>query len=121
MQRFGAQEVSSSYKAFIKEFQAIVDHPDHGQSSTQRLLCLHQSSSSVADYLIRFCILAAVSGWNEPALMPLFRKGLNSEIQLELSCKDAGLDLDSCISLAIRLNQHFLHHPQSRCAVETPC
>lgn len=86
----------------MQEFKAVFDHLDHGQSSTQRLLHLHQGTSSVADFTIQFSILTVGSGWNE---LVLFHEGLRTEIQLELSCKDTDLDLNICISLAIKLDQ----------------
>lgn len=61
----------------------------------------------MADYSIQFRILAVDSGWNKPGLIALFREGLNAEIQLVLACKDAGLDLNTSISLAIKLDQHL--------------
>lgn len=97
----------TDYMAFIQEFKSVFDHADRAQSSTQRLLCLHQGSSLVADYAIHFCILATGSNWNKPALVTLFHEGLSADIQLEVSCKDAGLSLDNSISLAITHNQHL--------------
>lgn len=42
-----------------------------------------------------------------------FHKGLSAEIRLELACKDTDLDLNSCIILAIKLDQHL--HSKARC------
>lgn len=91
----------------MQQFQQVFDHADQGQSSTQRLTQLHQGGSLVADYSITFCILTANSSWTEPALLALFRDGLNPEIQLELACRDEGLDLNECIALAIKLDQYL--------------
>lgn len=54
--------LTADYLAFLQEFKEVFDHPDQGQSSTQKLLHLHQGSSLVADYSIQFHILAADSG-----------------------------------------------------------
>lgn len=99
--------LAMEYDTFVQEFKAVFNHPNQGQSSAQRLLHLHKGSSSVADYSIQFCILTAGSSWNEPALVALFRMGLSTEIVLELSCTDADLDLNGCISLAIQLDQYL--------------
>lgn len=85
----------------------MFDHPDQGQSSSQQLLQLSQGTGSVADYAISFRILEANNGLNDAALFPVFRCGLTAEIQLELACRDAGLDLDGVIELAIKLDQHL--------------
>lgn len=67
--------------AFMEDFRDVFDHPDQGQSSAQKLLYLHQGSSSVEEY-----ILTSDSSWNKLALLACFREGLNAEIQLELLC-----------------------------------
>lgn len=93
------------YAAFVGGFSAAFDHPDLGQSSGQRLLWPGQEDNSVADYSI--CVLAADSGWNQPTLLQHFQHGLCPELQKELVCRDAYLDLTSMISLVIRLDQHL--------------
>lgn len=40
-------------------------------------------------------------------LIPVFRRRLLEELQLELACCDAGLDLDGMITLAISWDQHL--------------
>lgn len=45
---------TTDYDAFLKEFTAVFDHPNQGQSSSQRLLQLRQGSGSAADYSISF-------------------------------------------------------------------
>lgn len=97
----------TDYAAFLQEFWDVFDHPSQGRSGAQKLLRLRQGDASVADYAIEFLILAADSGWNESALLARFRKGLNPDIQLELACKDTGMTLSLCISLAIKLDQHL--------------
>lgn len=73
----------------------------------QRLLRLRQGNVSVAEYSINFRILAADGSWNKLALFACFHEGLRPEIQLELAYKDTGMILSSCISLAIKLDQHL--------------
>lgn len=68
------------------------------------------------NYSISFHILATDSGWNETELLACFRDGLNKAIQLELLCRDEGLDLRGYVVLAIRLVQHLRgqgQHPQT--------
>lgn len=62
---------------------------------------------SVTDYSIRFCILPVDSGLSDAALVTLFRNRLSAELQMELPCWDADLNLDALIALAIKLDQHF--------------
>ncbi|KAK3569743.1 hypothetical protein QTP86_004065 [Hemibagrus guttatus] len=50
-----------------------------------QLMELRQGSDTAADYAIKFCTLAAQSGWNDASLRALFRAGLNPELQTELA------------------------------------
>lgn len=98
--------LATDYETFVQEFKDVFDHPDQRKSSSQKLLHVHQGSSSVADYSIQFRILATDRGWNQPALLAQFRDGLNPMVQLKLTCKDMGLDHSACISMAIKLVQY---------------
>uniref|UniRef100_A0A3B4CC50 Gypsy retrotransposon integrase-like protein 1 n=1 Tax=Pygocentrus nattereri TaxID=42514 RepID=A0A3B4CC50_PYGNA len=90
-----------SYSDFLCQLRLVFDHAHEGQSCGEQLLSLQQGSSSVSEYALRFRTLAAGSGWNEPALLTVFRDGLNSRVQSELACKDDGLKLDQLISLSL--------------------
>uniref|UniRef100_A0AAR2J3M5 Gypsy retrotransposon integrase-like protein 1 n=1 Tax=Pygocentrus nattereri TaxID=42514 RepID=A0AAR2J3M5_PYGNA len=103
-----------SYSDFLCQLRLVFDHAHEGQSCGEQLLSLQQGSSSVSEYALRFRTLAAGSGWNEPALLTVFRDGLNSRVQSELACKDDGLKLDQLISLAIRIDQLLSRRNPSR-------
>ena len=70
---------------------------------------LRQGNHSVVDYCLEFRTLAASSGWNEAALLVIFRQGLHADILSELACRDEDLTLDQRITLAIKLD-HLTHH-----------
>lgn len=53
---------TQNYAALLREFSAVFDHPDLGQSSGRWLHRLQQGTESAADYSIRFRILPAISG-----------------------------------------------------------
>lgn len=107
--------VVSDFTAFIRQFKTVFDHLDQGRSSSQRLLQLRQGADSVADYAV--AILAAKCGWNDVALLPVFRCGLCEGLQLELTCRNTGLELDQVIELAINLDQHLR---EKVCHTSTP-
>lgn len=48
--------------------------------------------------------MAASTGWNDQALLTVFRSGLQSDIQTELACRDEDLTLDQLIAMTIRLD-----------------
>uniref|UniRef100_A0A3B1J024 ribonuclease H n=1 Tax=Astyanax mexicanus TaxID=7994 RepID=A0A3B1J024_ASTMX len=103
----------SSYDTFLSIFRSVFDHTRYGQSSGELLISLKQGKLSVAAFALEFRTLAASSGWNDPALISMFRHGLNPEIQRELACKDDSLTLDQLIALSIRLDQLLSRKPKA--------
>ncbi|KAI4871939.1 hypothetical protein NFI96_006277 [Prochilodus magdalenae] len=95
----------ATYERFIQDFSEVFDHPNEGRSSGELLIRMRQGIRPVAEYALDFRIVAAGSGWNEPALVVTFRNGLHPDLLKELACRDDGLDLDKLIALAIRLDQ----------------
>ena len=87
----------------------VFDHPYEGRISGELLAKLKQGARSAVDYSLEFWTLAASTGWNEAALLVMFRQGLNYEILNELACKDDDLSLDQLIDLAIKLD-HLLQN-----------
>ena len=86
-------ELTRSFTDFTNHFREVFDHPAEGRSAGDQLLALRQGSQSAADYAMRFRTLAAASGWNDPALLAIFRQGLSRELQSELACRDQDADL----------------------------
>lgn len=56
---------------------------------------------------MEFLIIAADSGWNEPALIAAFCNGLNPLTQTKLACRDQGINLNAIVELTIALDQHL--------------
>ncbi|KAI4878293.1 hypothetical protein NFI96_008781, partial [Prochilodus magdalenae] len=94
-----------TYDEFLSDFGAVFDHPHQDRAAGDQLVRLHQGARSVASYALDFRTIAAGSGWNEPALLTIFRNGLNVDIRKEMACRDDGLSLEELIALAIRLDQ----------------
>eukprot|EP00063_Salmo_salar_P039830 XP_014014665.1 PREDICTED: uncharacterized protein LOC106579344 [Salmo salar] len=85
-------------------FRGIFDHPPEGRVGGERLLPLLQYDQTAAEYALTFQTVAASSGWNEPALHTLFRRGLREEVHMELACRYDNLSLDALIAMAIHLD-----------------
>ncbi|KAK3521631.1 hypothetical protein QTP70_014728 [Hemibagrus guttatus] len=92
-----------------------------GKDVSVQLLELHQGSDTAADYAIKFRTLAAQSGWNDAALLAVFREGLNPA--------DTDTTLFLFIGTAIRLDnlrlQHLMstfprHQPQRHTGFQAP-
>uniref|UniRef100_A0A3B1JYM9 Gypsy retrotransposon integrase-like protein 1 n=1 Tax=Astyanax mexicanus TaxID=7994 RepID=A0A3B1JYM9_ASTMX len=103
----------ASYTDFLATFRSVFDHSRYGQSNGELLLALKQGQKPVASYALEFRTLAAGSGWNNAALINVFRCGLNPDVQRELACRDDSLTLDQLISLSIRLDQLLSRRPKT--------
>ncbi|XDV53693.1 hypothetical protein PO909_022129 [Leuciscus waleckii] len=93
-----------SYDNFLAQFREVFEHPAGGKDPGELLLSLRQGGSSAADYTLTFRTLAAQTGWKDDPLRLLYRKGLNSDLQGELACRDDGKSLSQLMDLAIRLD-----------------
>lgn len=102
-ERRGEEELDS-YDGFMALFKCIFDHPAEGREEVECLLQLQQGNQTAAEYPLTFRTVAASSGWNEPALRTLFRRGLCEKVQTELACRDDNLILDALIAMAICLD-----------------
>ena len=93
-----------SYDAFIHHFQEVFDLPDGDTSVQVWLLRLRQGSTmSFHEYTQHFRTLATDSGWNEPALITVFRQGIEPALRLQLAGYDDTVGLERFILLAIRV------------------
>ncbi len=63
---------SISFTGFLEELQKVFDHSIYADDSAKRLLNIHQGQRSVAEYSIKFRIIAAKSGWDVKALRGCF-------------------------------------------------
>lgn len=85
-----------------------------GRQAVSQLLDMVQGSQSVAQYAVRFRILAAESGWGDPAFQAIFIRGLAPEVKDELALRDQSPSLNSAIDLAIRLYNRIRERNQER-------
>ncbi len=96
--------VFPSFSSFLQRFREVFEHPAGGKEVGEQLLALRQGRSTAADYALSFRTLSAQTGWTDDPLKLLFRKGLSTELQSELACRDEGRSLDQFIDLAIQID-----------------
>lgn len=72
----------------IKE---VFEYPAGGKDVSVQLLELCQGSDSAVDFAIKFRTLAAQPGWNESALVAVFREGLNEDLKAEMTCRETNI------------------------------
>ncbi len=93
-----------SFDEFLQCFREVFDHPRDGRSPDELLLTLSQGRRSAAEYALVFRTLAAQTTWTEDPLKVHYRKGLNHDLQTELTCRDEGKSLDQYIELSILID-----------------
>lgn len=108
--RFSRRPVrATSYAEFLKEFKRVFNHPDYKSSASLKLTSLSQSSH-ISNYSVEFWTVAAKMDWTEDTLRAAYSKGISERIKDELVSRDDPLDLDSLISLYIRLDKRLRSH-----------
>lgn len=112
--------VCADYSSFTQEMKNVFDHPVKGREATSQLLRLRQGSQSVSQYALDFRILAAESGWNDPALRDIFRKGLAEELKDELATRDEPASLETLIKLAIKIDNRLRERRRERSFGQKP-
>jgi hypothetical protein len=75
------EEELDSYEGFMALFGGVFDHPLEGREGSESLLQLRQEEQT-----LMFRKVATSSGWNDPVLPTLFRRGLREEVQTLLRC-----------------------------------
>lgn len=112
--------ICAEYSAFTQEMKNVFDHPVKGREATSQMLRLRQGSQSVSQYALEFRILAAESGWNDPALRDIFHKGLAEELKDELATRDEPASLEGLITLAIKLDNRLRERRRERSLGQRP-
>ncbi len=95
----------NSFDAFTAHFREVFGRPTSSLSVADQLIRLRQGSASTDDYTLQFCTLAASSGWNEAALLAVYRQGLNPQIRTMMAIYDDAVGLESFMQRAVRISQ----------------
>ena len=114
--------ICGSLENFIDTMRKIFNQTTPGREAARALIKLKQHQRSVADYAIEFRTMAADSGWNSAALFDAFVSGLSDSLQDQLAPLDLPTDLDSVISMAIRIDNRLTERRRnkSKDAVDPP-
>ena len=105
--------LGTHYQEFIREFKLVFDHPTDGPDTASRLHGLRQGTRSVADYTVEFRILAADSGWGDPALKSAYRRGLSDNIK-DLILQKRPDTLNALVALALQVDERLRERNQER-------
>ena len=89
------------FKDKIKPIFGVSNEPTIARRNIQRI----RQDKSAADYAAEFQQLAASTGWDDTALMTMFRQGLKPKVKEELMHTSARIDtLDDLINTAIDID-----------------
>lgn len=106
--------VCQSVELFSATLKKIFDHSTPGPEAARTILSLRQGSRPVVDYAIQFRTLAADCGWNPSSLLDAFHYGLSDAIKDQMVALDLPRDLDSLISLAIKIDLRLKERERDR-------
>ncbi|KAL0192406.1 hypothetical protein M9458_010702, partial [Cirrhinus mrigala] len=98
------QSTYPTFATFLKSFKEVFQPSPESSEAGEQIVALRQGRRTAAEYALDFRTLAAQSGWNDGPLRLHYRKGLNSDLQVELACRDEDLSLNQYIDLSIRVD-----------------
>ncbi|RXN09771.1 Retrotransposon-derived PEG10 [Labeo rohita] len=102
-----------SLDLFLQHFRQVFGQPVTPITVQEELLQLHQGKLPIHEYILRFRILSLTSGWNDSALLAVFRRGLNTNIRQQMAIYEDNVGLDAFLKRAVTISQHLT-------ACETP-
>ncbi len=97
----------NSYIAFTNHFKEVFELATGALSVSDQLLPLRQGTSSTHEYTLQFRTLAATCGWNEAALIGVYRQGLDTNIRTQMAIFDDAVGLESFMQKANRIAQRL--------------
>jgi hypothetical protein len=97
-----------NYAQFILEFKNLFDDPNAKRHACTALKRLRQSRGSVLSYSAKFRRLASETGYNQEALLDIFRFGLSEEIKDVLSTSlNEPNSLEDFINFCVKIDQRL--------------
>ncbi|KAI5608620.1 hypothetical protein C0J50_6594, partial [Silurus asotus] len=102
-----AGSVVNAYAPFTAHFLEVFSAASGVLTTADQLLSLRQGDDTITDYSLCFRTLAASSGWNESALLGVYRQGLSPEIRQAMAVYDDKVALEGFIQKSIGLSQRL--------------
>ncbi|KAI5628771.1 nephrocystin-4-like [Silurus asotus] len=102
-----ASPATQSYARFTAHFLEVFCASSGVLTTADQLLSIRQGDDNVMDYSLRFRTLVASSGWNESALLSIYRLKLNPELKQAMAVHEDSVGLESFIQKSIRLSQRL--------------
>ncbi|KAI2666981.1 Transposon Tf2-6 polyprotein [Labeo rohita] len=96
-----------SLDLFLQHFRQVFGQPITPITVQEELLQLHQGKLPIHEYILRFRTLSLTSGWNDSALLAVFRRGLNTNIRQQMAIYEDNVGLDAFLKRAVTISQHL--------------
>ena len=109
------------YRKFVDELKNLFDDPHAQRHACNSLKRLRQGKFSVTSYSSKFRHLALETGYNDLAMMDIFRSGLNEDVKdvLATSLVDPG-NLEELIKLCVKIDQRLYDRRLEKSSIKTP-
>jgi len=96
-----------SFPLFLEEFHKSFGEVNEKLNNETKLLRLRQGKTPASEYAIEFRRLSAGSGFNDAALLCMFREGLSEDLKDELATRDLPDDLSPYMMKVIELDNRI--------------
>lgn len=96
-----------SFSAFTAEFRSSFGEVNEQLHTETKLLRLRQGRDSAAEYGAMFRRLSSSTGYNDAALMGMFREGLSEDLKDEIATRELPEDLPSYMTKVIELDNRI--------------
>ena len=101
------QPLLNSLTQFMAAFSLTFKDPHEQRKATSKLLDLRQGSGSVLDYTTSFTTLLYRSSIDKQSAVPIFEKGLSSEIKARMADKEYSAEFDVFVSEVLALDNRL--------------
>ena len=93
-------------EGFLRRIEQVFDRPDYASGAADRLFTIRQGDRSVAEYTVEFHLLAEETGWNEPALVGAFQRGLSRPVRDALMNGARPANLQALVDRAVEIDNY---------------
>ncbi|KAL0173249.1 hypothetical protein M9458_033560, partial [Cirrhinus mrigala] len=107
-------QIRRSVDYFLEQLREVFEYPAGGRDISTQIINLKQGNRTAAEHAIKFCTLAAQSGWNDTSLTVMFYHSLNADLQTELACRREDLSFTDFVSLTVKIDNLMRQTPKRK-------
>jgi hypothetical protein len=107
LERISTDPIFRSFETFKRDFLSMFGHPDHRKEAERKLNELKQGNGTAREYYANFRHYSTLLGWNDQALISIFRRGLRENVKDELARSDEPPTLSEMALKAILIDNRL--------------